>query len=248
MKFTGPALKTKLIATGVHLGMSLVVFAFLAYQIYFHWYPEPYYSIDGGWQGMRLVAGVDLVLGPFLTFLIFDLAKRRREIILDLAIILVIQIAALTYGVTATYTNRPVAIVLIDEFLVSAVEEHYQESLDSFDVLTDYSDEKPPIIYAELPQELEALKEAKKKHIREGIPEHAQIELYQPREAFGPALRERQARSLELVEKTGSRELFERWLKQNQTSPDTVQIGWFQGRYGRVWLVFDGDGKYLSYF
>ena len=197
---------------------------------------------------MRLVASVDLVLGPFLTFLIFDLTKRRREIILDLAVILGIQIAALTYGVAATYTNRPVAVVLISEYLVSAVAEHYQESLDSFDALADYSDEKPPIIFAELPRDLDALNEAKRKRIEEGIPEHAQIGLYQPREAFAPALRELQARSLELVEKTGSRELFESWLAQNQTSPDTVLIGWFQGRYGRVWLVFDNDGKYLSYF
>ena len=197
---------------------------------------------------MRLVASVDLVLGPFLTFLIFDLTKRRREIILDLAMILVIQIAALTYGVVATYTNRPVAIVLVDEILVSAVEEHYQESLDSFDVLADYSDEKPPIIYAALPRDLDALNEARQIRIEEGIPEHAQIGLYQPRAAFGPALRERQARSRELVEKTGSGELFESWLAQNQTTPDTVLIGWFQGRYGRAWLVFDNNGKYLSYF
>ena len=118
MKFTGAALKTKLKATAIHMSMSIAVFAFLAYQIYFNWYPQPYFEIDGGWQGIRLIAAVDLVLGPLITFLIFDLSKRMRAIIFDLVVILVIQFGALAYGVYVTYTQRPVAVVLIDEFVV----------------------------------------------------------------------------------------------------------------------------------
>ena len=55
MKFTKPLLITKLKATAVHLSMSIAVFVYLAYQIYYNWYPEPYFSIDGGWQGIRLI-------------------------------------------------------------------------------------------------------------------------------------------------------------------------------------------------
>jgi hypothetical protein len=98
MKFTRPLLITKIKATGVHLCLSLGIFLYLAYQIYYNWYPQPYFAIDGGWQGIRLVAAVDLVLGPFITFLIFDLTKSRREIIFDLATIALIQFAALFYG------------------------------------------------------------------------------------------------------------------------------------------------------
>ena len=109
MKFSKPLLVSKLKATGIHLLMSLAIFAYLAYQIVYIWYPEPYFSVDGGLQGIRLVAAVDLVLGPVITFLIFDLSKRRREIIFDLAIIITIQFAALAYGVHTTYTQRPIA-------------------------------------------------------------------------------------------------------------------------------------------
>ena len=112
MKFTKPILITKLKATGIHLCLSLFVFAYLAYRIYYDWYPQPYFEIDGGWQGIRLVAAVDLVLGPLVTFLVFDLTKKRREIIFDLATIAVIQFGALSYGIYATYTQRPVAVVL----------------------------------------------------------------------------------------------------------------------------------------
>ena len=131
MKFTKPLLITKLKATAVHLSMSLAVFIYLAYQIYYHWYPEPYFSIDGGWQGIRLVGAVDLVLGPFITFLIFDLRKPRKEILFDLLVIVTIQIGALAYGVYATYSQRPVAIVVIDQFVVSTTMELYGESLSS---------------------------------------------------------------------------------------------------------------------
>jgi len=62
MNFSKPLLITKLKATAVHLSMSIAVFVYLAYQIYYNWYPEPYFSIDGGWAAIRLVGAVDLVL------------------------------------------------------------------------------------------------------------------------------------------------------------------------------------------
>ncbi len=131
LKFTKPLLITKLKATGVHLSLSIIVFVYLAYQIYFNWYPQPYFSVDGGWQGIRLIGAVDLVLGPFITFLIFDLRKRRREILFDLVVIAVIQFGALAYGINLTYTQRPVAIVVIDDFVVGATMEQYGGKLES---------------------------------------------------------------------------------------------------------------------
>jgi len=80
VKFSRALLKTKLKATGIHLCLSLIVFFILAYQIFYVWYPLPYFLVDGGWQGIRIVAAVDLVLGPLITFLIFDLFRRGGEI------------------------------------------------------------------------------------------------------------------------------------------------------------------------
>jgi len=51
MKINKPLLITKLKATGVHLSLSIVVFIYLAYKIYYHWYPQPYFSIDGAGKG-----------------------------------------------------------------------------------------------------------------------------------------------------------------------------------------------------
>lgn len=248
LKFSKPLLITKLKATGVHLSLSLVVFIYLVYQIYYNWYPQPYFSVDGGWQGIRLIAGVDLVLGPLITFLIFDLSKSRREIVFDLMIIAVIQFGALTYGVFITYTQRPVAIVVIDEFVVPATMEHYAGKLDSTDQLEQYSDEKPPIIYAHLPLEREALAEINRIKIESNVLEHAQLQLYQTRSGLVSALKSNQVVYMSRMGSRQQRGRFDSWLEQHGQSVEEVLVAPFSGRYGNVWLVFNLEGNYLDYF
>lgn len=230
------------------MSLSLAVFVYLVYQIYYNWYPEPYFSVDGGWQGIRLVAAVDLVLGPLITFLIFDLNKSRRAIVFDLVTIMVVQFGALAYGVYATYSQRPVAIVFIDEYVMSAIMEHYAGSLSSEKVLEQYSDEKPPIVYAKLGLSAEAIAEANRIKIDEKILEHAQLNLYQPQTELKNAIKERQELFYKRMDFYEATEKFDNWLQQNQKTREEVLVARFDGRYGAVWLVFDLEGKYLSYF
>jgi hypothetical protein len=58
-----------------HFLISLLVFAGLAYLILYQWYPGFFYAIDGGWEGMRIIVGVDLILGPILTLVVFKAGK-----------------------------------------------------------------------------------------------------------------------------------------------------------------------------
>lgn len=248
MVLTKQLLIIKLKATGIHLCMSLVVFIYLVYQIYFNWYPQPYFSVDGGWQGIRLIGAVDLVLGPFITFLIFDSRKTLRAIVFDLVVIAVIQIGALTYGIYLTYTQRPVAIVIIDEFVLGATMEQYGGKLDSTDRLKQYSDEKPPIIFAELPFEKEALGEIHRIKIEEGVLEHAQLQLYRTQAELTTALKSNQLVFMSRLDHFEHRDRYEAWLAQHGKSEDEVLIARFDGRYGKVWLVFDLEGRYLDYF
>ena len=247
-KFTKPLLITKLKATGVHLSLSFIVFVYLAYQIYFNWYPQPYFSIDGGWQGIRLIGAVDLVLGPLITFLIFDLRKRRREIVFDLMVIAMIQFGALAYGITLTYTQRPVAIVVIDEFVVGATMKHYGGKLESTDQLKQYSDEKAPIIFADLPLDKEVLAEVNRIKFEEKILDHAQMQLYKTRPELAAALNSNQVMYMSRLDYYKNRDRYEAWLEQHGKSEGQISIARFNGRYGSVWLVFDLDGRYLDYF
>ena len=248
MKFTGELLRVKLKATAIHFSISAVIFIILAYLIYFVWYPQPYFSIDGGWQGIRIVAAVDLVLGPMITFLIFDLSKKRREIISDLCIIAVIQLSALVYGVHTTYQQRPAAIVLFDDFLVPVLASDYQSQIQSVNELQRFSDEKPPIIFSDVPLKREVIEEMKRLREEDGIIEFAQMQFYQPEEKLKDGLKSRQAQYRSKLEQGAGVDNLNDWLEKNDKQTDEVLVALFNGRYGRIWLVFDLDGKYIGYF
>ncbi len=247
MKFNKSLIKTKLKASGIHLSLSLVIFLVLVYQIYYVWYPVPYFSVDGGWQGIRLIAAVDLVLGPLITFLIFDLTKSRRAIIFDLVVIAVVQISALIYGISTTYQQRPVAIVLIDQFMVGNIESSYGSQLKSLEDLNQFSSETPPVIFADMPPTREALNEVMRIKIQDGVPEAAQIHLYRPPAMLQKGLQDRQANYMPLLEKFGASERMKQWLQANQKQQEDVLIAPFNGRYGLIWLIFDADATYLDY-
>lgn len=95
-----------------HFGLSLIIFAILGYLVYFCWYPQPLFSIDAGWQGMRILAFVDFVLGPCITLVIFN--PKKKELFKDLAIIALIQVSALSYGTYHVYQSRPAIVVYAD--------------------------------------------------------------------------------------------------------------------------------------
>jgi hypothetical protein len=240
-------LKVKLIATAVHLSMSVAVFLVLAYLIYYVWYPQPFYSIAGGWQGMRLVAAVDLILGPVITFLIFNLNKSRREIVFDLVIILVIQFGALAYGVVATYSQRPVAVILIWEDMISATKGDFGDTLESTSALAEFSDEQPPIIASSITG-AEGLNKALAIKEKTGIHGHVQMQWYLPAGEFKSTLVQRQKGIKDRLKAQGAEDRFATWLEQNQKTADDVHLGFFNGRYGTAWLVFDREARYLGYF
>ena len=248
MKLSKPLLITKLKATGVHLCMSIVVFIALVYQIYYNWYPQPYFSIDGGWQGVRIIAAVDLVLGPLITFLIFDLRKSRREIIFDLLTIAVIQFSALGYGIYVTHGQRPVAVAVIGQYVFSGTMEQFGGKIESASDLFRYSDERPPIIYADLQLDQRSIDEVVNIDLWENVLEYVQKHAKEPRAELTAALRTMQPAFFEELEQLDSREAFESWLEQNGKQKQDVMISRLAGRYGEAWLVFDLEGSYLSYF
>src|ERR1043165_8080609 len=103
-------LRAKLRASAIHLALSAIAFAVVLYFILFRWYPEPWFPIDGGWQGVRIMVFVDLVLGPALMFIIYDAAKTRRALAFDLTAIGITQLCAFVWGVYAVHGQRPVAV------------------------------------------------------------------------------------------------------------------------------------------
>lgn len=106
---------TKLRAFAIHLIVSaIVILAFLG-VMFFVWYPVPYFETDGGWKVLRILAGVDVVLGPLLTLIVFKPGKPSLKF--DMTCIVLVQLGALIYGGTTIYQQRPAFVVFgVDRF------------------------------------------------------------------------------------------------------------------------------------
>jgi hypothetical protein len=111
--------RDRLRAASIHLGLSALVAALAALLVFGLWYPYPYREISGGRDLFVLVVSVDVVLGPLITFAVFDRAKPRRELRRDLAVVGMLQLAGLLYGLWTVDQARPVHMVFeIDRFRV----------------------------------------------------------------------------------------------------------------------------------
>jgi hypothetical protein len=122
-------LRPRVWAAGCHLLISTVVAGLAAALVFGLWYPGPFRFLAGGRDLFLLVTSVDVVLGPVLTFAVFNRAKPLRELHRDLAIIGLLQLAGLAYGLNTVYAARPVAMVFeVDRLrLVTAVDVALEE-------------------------------------------------------------------------------------------------------------------------
>ena len=110
-------LRRRAAAAAIHTMVSLMVAAGAAVLVFGVWYPGAYRALAGGTELFLLVTSVDLVLGPLLTFAVFNLAKGWPQLRRDLGAIAAIQCAALGYGLHTVYVARPVALVFeVDRF------------------------------------------------------------------------------------------------------------------------------------
>ena len=102
----------------IHLGLSVVVAALTATVMFGLWFPYPYRDLAGGQHLFLIVIGVDVVCGPLLTSMLFNPAKSRRELTLDLSLIALVQLAALLYGLHSVTLARPVILAFETDRLV----------------------------------------------------------------------------------------------------------------------------------
>lgn len=111
--------RSRLRAATIHLALSVAVAAVAGFLVFALWYPYPYRDISGGRELFRLVVAVDVIIGPLITFAVFNRSKPDRELKRDLVMVGVLQLAALCYGMFTVHLARPVHMVFeYDRFRV----------------------------------------------------------------------------------------------------------------------------------
>lgn len=108
-------------AVSIHFAVTLLIAGVAALLVFGLWYPYPYRTVSGGFELFLLVVGVDIVIGPMLTAVVFNPAKGWVHLRRDLWVIALLQMACLLYGVYTVFVARPVYMVYeVDRFRVMA--------------------------------------------------------------------------------------------------------------------------------
>lgn len=106
----------------LHFAGSLLVALIVATLVFGVWFPNPFRALAGGTELFFLIMAVDLVCGPLLTLVLFNPVKPKRELVTDLSLVVLIQLAALAYGAWTLHIARPLYLVHeVDRFKVIAL-------------------------------------------------------------------------------------------------------------------------------
>ncbi|MBW0169367.1 MAG: TfpX/TfpZ family type IV pilin accessory protein [Hydrogenophaga sp.] len=93
-----------------HLAFCALVATTVAWVVFVVWFPSPLHELTGGRNLFLILMAVDLVCGPMLTLVLYDPAKSRLKWRVDLALIVLLQLGALVYGIGQVAAARPVFV------------------------------------------------------------------------------------------------------------------------------------------
>lgn len=206
--------KSRWAAFGVHLLISLVLLACLLSLILFVWFPYDL-IFAGGIEGLKMIMGVDLVLGPLLTLMVYVPGKKYLK--LDLALIGLLQVGCLMAGLWIVYNERPIVQSLSDDGIYVTAASVF---IDPSSVAKPLPGASPKFVMLDLPETIgESLRAKRDSILRKGGPIQMRKDLYIPMQDVSS--QQFQAR-LDLI--------------KSRLSPDQLQ--WFEkeGKDGCTWM------------
>ena len=98
-----------------HLSISFLIALLVIGLVFFVWYPAPLAKAVGVTNIFLMMLAIDVIVGPILGWLVYQEGKKTLKF--DLSVIILIQIAALCYGVFSIEQGRPAWLVYnVDRF------------------------------------------------------------------------------------------------------------------------------------
>ncbi|WP_180002725.1 MULTISPECIES: TfpX/TfpZ family type IV pilin accessory protein [unclassified Acinetobacter] len=91
-----------------HLCISVLVALIVICVVFVLWYPSPLAKAAGVTHIFLMLLVIDVILGPLLGLLVYKEGKKTLK--MDLTVIILIQISALSYGLYSIAQARPVWI------------------------------------------------------------------------------------------------------------------------------------------
>ena len=237
---------TRIQAFLIHLGISALIYLVLLYLIVFIWYPQPFFADDGGWQGVRLVTGIDMILGPVLTLIVFKAGKPGLKI--DLTLIGIFQALALSWGVWTIYDQRTDLVVFADGAFYTLNPEQVAGVGEAAQKIIDHADTRPPYAYVNLPLD-KAEGKALVKSLFAGRPLFLHGELYAPLTADNRRKIAAQSPPVALLlnKSPSSQQTLDDFLQRQQGKVDDYAFLPLHCRYDHLVMVVDRkDGRFVA--
>lgn len=236
----------KLRATAIHLAISTVIFAAFLYLVLAIWYPGYFFDVDGGWEGLQIMAAVDLVLGPALTLIVFNPRKKRREIIVDLALIGLFQLSALAWGAQMVYQQRPVAVVEYQgnfrALTVDLLEVQHKTLAD----LTRFGPDRP-FIHVRPARNSDEEANVMLGILNDGLDPAFQFAAFSEFNTDYAAIRQQRVSVDGLSAKYPAiKHALDRFAESSKTPLNAVDFYKFGGRYQDALIAFKRDGSYVG--
>ena len=232
--------RSKLRAFGGHLLVSATVAAALVWVFMKKWFPMPYFVADGGWQGVRLIAAVDVVLGPVLSLVVYNPRKSRKALFLDYAVIGCFQLAAMGFGLWTVYTQRTALVVFGDGAFYTVTSDQMAFAGQAAAEIAAQSPLRPAYAYIHLPDDPEAVQEIRRQALATGVPVHLRAELMRVLDPKGLERIAARARDLErMVEGIEPyRHALEELLARTGANPRDLLFFPLYCRYRSLTIVF----------
>ena len=118
---------TRYRASLTHLAISAVFVGAILAIVFLIWYPGATFEIAGAVNPVYVLVGVDLVLGPLLTLIVYKQGKPGLKF--DLAFIATVQLTALVYGASTLHSERPRYLVFAVDRVTLVASKTVDESL-----------------------------------------------------------------------------------------------------------------------
>lgn len=163
----------------IHLSISAVLVGAVMALVFRVWYPSPTIEVVGAASIILMLIGVDLVIGPLLTLVVYKHGKPGLKF--DLSVIATMQLIALVYGANRLYTEKPDYLVFAVDRLEFVSKKQVDQAALRFDELRGNEFGKLVQVYANTPDDPAEFQQYLDSVMFEGKPDlEARAEFWEP--------------------------------------------------------------------
>ena len=233
----------------LHLMITVSLASALLGLFVFYLFPMPYFMEDGGWQGIRLIVAVDVVIGPLLTLIVASPGKSRGKLIFDFTVIGLLQLSAMGWGLWNIYIVRTGFVVFMDGNFFSLPQDQVELLGGPYEKIAAGERGHPNYAMVSLPSDENERQKLRISALRSGIPLYSNLQMIVP---FDSSARSELDKSVPPPGKQlapESVEKLEKWAKDNGRSLEDYYFVKTVCRYGKPFIaLYRSDLSLAGYF